>query len=131
MPGWDSFAPPTAAPAVEVAIARAAIEARRQENLEKRAGLQQQIAQKDAEAAENDATLAKLTPGLPMLQQKRDLYRALLNVAFTNKLAWLDSDRPTRPGAPGRRAAEPRRHHRRGARGVGAATGGGARGLCA
>ncbi len=90
--GLESFTPPANAPATEVAIARAAIEARRGENLEKRAGLQQQIAQKDAEAAENDATLAKLTASLPILQQKRDLYRALLNVAFTNKLAWLDAE---------------------------------------
>jgi len=90
--GLDSFTPPSGAPAIEVAIARAAIEARRLEHQEKLAGLQQQIAQKDAEAAENDATLAKLTSSLPILQQKRDLYRALMNVAFTNKLAWLDAE---------------------------------------
>jgi hemolysin D len=29
---------------------------------------------------------------LPLLQQKRDLYRSLLNVAFTNKMAWLDAE---------------------------------------
>jgi hemolysin D len=90
--GLASFTPPANVPATEIAITRAAIEARRQENLEKLAGLQQQIGQKDAEAAENDATLAKLTSSLPMLAQKRDLYRALLNVAFTNKMAWLDAE---------------------------------------
>lgn len=90
--GLDGFTPPAGAPATEVAIARAAIEARRQENLEKLAGLRQQIARKAAEAAENDATVAKLTGSLPMLRQKRDLYRALLNVAFTNKVAWLDAE---------------------------------------
>jgi hemolysin D len=90
--GLDGFAPPADASAAQVAIARSAIEARRQEILEKLGNLQQQIAQQDAEAAENDATLAKLTASLPMLQQKRDLYRALINVAFTNKLAWLDSE---------------------------------------
>jgi len=90
--GLDGFAPPADALATEVAIARASIAARRQEQAEKAAGLQQQIAQKDAEAAENDATLAKLAASLPILQQKRDLYRALLNVQFTNKLAWLDAE---------------------------------------
>jgi hemolysin D len=90
--GLDGFTPPAGAPATEVAIARASIEARRQQNREKLAGLQQQIAEKDAEATENDATLAKLTASLPMLRQKRDVYRALLNVAFTNKLAWLDAE---------------------------------------
>ena len=90
--GLASFAPPAGAPATEVALARAAIEARRREQMEKLADLQQQIAQKDAEAVENDATLAKLTASVPMLQQKRDLYRALINVAFTNKLAWLDAE---------------------------------------
>jgi hemolysin D len=90
--GLDGFAPSADAPAAEVAIARASIAARRQEQVEKIAGQQQQIAQKDAEAAENDATLAKLTASLPILQQKRDLDRALLNVQFTNKLAWLDAE---------------------------------------
>jgi hemolysin D len=90
--GLDGFVPPADAPATEVAIARASVAARRQEQTEKVAGLQQQIAQKDAEAAENDATLAKLTASVPILQQKRDLYRALLNVQFTNKLAWLDAE---------------------------------------
>jgi hemolysin D len=90
--GLDGFAPPVGAPPVEVAIERASIEARRLEHVEKLAGLQQQIAQKDAEAVENDATLAKLTASVPMLQQKRDVYRALLNVAFTNKIAWLDAE---------------------------------------
>ena len=90
--GLDGFAPPADAPLAEVAIARASIEARRDEQAAKVAGLQQQIAQKQAEAAENDATLAKLTASLPILQQKRDLYRALLNVAFTNKVAWLDAE---------------------------------------
>jgi hemolysin D len=90
--GLDGFAPPAEAPAVEVAIARASIAARRAEAAAKAAGLQQQIAQKDAEAAENDATLAKLTASLPILVQKRDLYRALLNVQFTNRVAWLDAE---------------------------------------
>ena len=90
--GLGGFMPPADAPAVEVAIARATIEARRQAQVEKVADLQQQIAQKDAEAAENDATLAKLAASLPILQQKRDLYRALLNVQFSNKLAWLDAE---------------------------------------
>jgi hypothetical protein len=46
----------------------------------------------DAETAGNVATVAKLAATLPLLQQKRDLYRSLLNVAFTSKVAWLDGE---------------------------------------
>jgi hemolysin D len=45
-----------------------------------------------AEARENDALVAKAVALLPILQQKRDLYRSLLNVAYTSKVAWLDAE---------------------------------------
>jgi len=92
--GFDPgrFAVPDGIPAAEVAIARAAIEARAREQVQKCLSLEQQIAQKDAETTENEAVVNKLAATLPLLQQKRDLYRSLLAVAFTSKVAWLDSE---------------------------------------
>jgi hemolysin D len=86
------FIVPDGIPAAEVAIARAAIEARAREQAQKCLSLEQQIAQKDAETTENEAIVSKLAATLPLLQQKRDLYRSLLAVAFTSKVAWLDSE---------------------------------------
>lgn len=88
----DRFVAPDGVPAAEIAIGRAAMEARAHEQAQKCQSLEQQIAQKDAEAAENEAMVGKLAASLPILQQKRDLYRSLLNVAFTSKVAWLDSE---------------------------------------
>ena len=86
------FAVPDGVPAAEVATARAAAEARAREQERKCANLEQQIAQKTAEAGENAALVAKAAALLPILRQKRDLYRSLLNVAFTSKVAWLDAE---------------------------------------
>jgi hemolysin D len=86
------FITPDGIPSAEVAVARAGIEARAREQAQKCQSLQQQIAQKMAEAAENAAMVDKLAASLPLLQQKRDLYRSLLNIAFTSKVAWLDAE---------------------------------------
>ncbi len=90
--GLASFVTPPEIPAAEVAVERAAMAARREELLAKVADLEQQIASKQAEAAQNDGTIAKLEASLPILQQKRDLYRALVSNAFSNHLAWLDAE---------------------------------------
>jgi hemolysin D len=92
--GFDStsFIAPEGIPAGEVAMTRASIEARAREQAQKCAALEQQIEQKTAEAAENDAMVGKLAASLPMLLQKRDIYRALLHDAFSSKVAWLDSE---------------------------------------
>ncbi|HVZ10410.1 HlyD family type I secretion periplasmic adaptor subunit, partial [Rhodopila sp.] len=90
--GPEGFVPPADVPAEEIAIERDAIAARAREQRQKGVSLRQQIAQKTAEVVENDATIAKLSAGLPILQQKRDLYRSLLDIAFTNKIAWLDAE---------------------------------------
>ena len=90
--GLAAFSPPPDAPARAVATERSTITARRAEYLAKLAGLEQQIASKEVEAAENRAMVAKLQAALPLLQQKRDLYRALLQVQFTKKAAWLEAE---------------------------------------
>jgi hemolysin D len=60
------------------------------EQAAKLAGLDQQIAQKQAEGDEAAAALAKSQASLPWLRQQAELRRALLNVQFSNKLAWLE-----------------------------------------
>jgi HlyD family type I secretion membrane fusion protein len=76
----------------------ARVVARRAEQLAKLASLEQQIAEKQAEAEENTATIAKLKASLPLLQQKRDLYRSLLNVQSVSRVAWLDAEQASVEG---------------------------------
>ena len=90
--GLATFVSPDGVPAMEVVTEQAEIAARRGEQMAKLAGLRQQIAGKQAEAEENDATIEKLAASLPFLKEKRDLYRALMNVQFTNRVAWLDAE---------------------------------------
>ena len=86
------FVAPNGVPAREVTTARAAIDARAREQQQKCQSLEQQITQKESETAENQAMIAKLGASLPLLQQKRDLYRAMLNNGFSSRVAWLDSE---------------------------------------
>jgi hemolysin D len=89
--GLGSFTAPEGAPAREVEMTLASIAARRGEQAGKLASLDQQIAQKRAELAENAATIAKLTESLPIIEQKETLRTQLLKVEFSNKLAYLDA----------------------------------------
>jgi hemolysin D len=88
----DRFAPPAGLPPAEIDIERAAIVARHAGQREKLADLAQQVLEKEAEAGENAASISRLQALLPIAQQKRDLYRSLLNVQFTNRTAWLDAE---------------------------------------
>ena len=90
--GLAGFSPPAGASAADIRNELASITARRDEQLGKIAGLTQQIASKQSALAENEANVGKLEAALPILQQKRDLHRALLNVQFSNRLAWLDAE---------------------------------------
>lgn len=86
------FVPPAEASEAEIEVARAGALARRAEQQAKLAALEQQIAQKQGEAAENAATLAKLRASLPLLQQKRNIFRAVQNVSGTSKVALLEAE---------------------------------------
>ena len=100
------FVAPDGIPPAEVAVARASIEARARKPAQKCQSLEQQIAQKTAEAAENQAMVGQLAASLPILLLKRDVYRSPLNVAFTNKIAWLDTDQLLRFAAQQAHGAE-------------------------
>ena len=87
-----SFVAPPGASADDVAEAKAAAAARRAEEMAKLAALDQQIAGKQAEEAENTATISKLKASLPWLEQKEHLREELLHNEFGNRLAWLDAE---------------------------------------
>lgn len=89
--GLASFAAPEGVPGIEMERTRAAIAARRAEQMAKLAMLERQIAGKQAELGENDATVDKLTASLPWLEQKAELRRQLLSIEFGNRLAYLDA----------------------------------------
>ena len=83
-------APPADASPIQLRATEAAMVAQDAEQAAKLAGLDQQIAQKQAEGDEAAAALAKSQASLPWLRQQAELRRALLNVQFSNKLAWLE-----------------------------------------
>lgn len=83
-------APPANASPTQLQATEAAMLAQAAEQAAKLAGLDQQIAQKQAEGDEAAAALAKSQASLPWLRQQAELRRELLNVQFSNKLAWLE-----------------------------------------
>lgn len=85
------FAPPEEAPPEQVARTRAAMieQASAQEN--KVAGVDQQIAEKMAEAEEIAATIDKLQASLPFLEEEADVRRKAMEIEFGNKIAHLDA----------------------------------------
>jgi hemolysin D len=86
-----SFVPPSEAPAAQVARTRATMieQASAQEN--KVAGLDQQIAQKKAEAEEIAATITKLQTSLPFVTEQADIREHAMAIEFGNRIAHLDA----------------------------------------
>lgn len=84
--------PPADAPAASLAVARLAMLAEASESRAKLDGIEQQIAQKEAEAAEVSATVDKLQATLPMVQGEADIRTKLKEMEFGNKLAWLEAE---------------------------------------
>jgi hemolysin D len=85
------FAPPEGAPAYEVARTRAAMTAQADQQAAKLASLDQQIAQKKAEADEIEAVVAKLQDGLPLLEETANIREKAKNLAWGNVIAHLDA----------------------------------------
>jgi hemolysin D len=83
---------PAGTPVLEGDVEKATMQARAQEQAEKVASLVQQIAAKQAEAAENTAGAARLRSSLPYLQQKRDMYRSLMRSQLASVPAWADAE---------------------------------------
>ena len=84
------IAPPGADPA-EVEEARASLRAKADERAAKLADLDQQMSEKQAEAAEVTAEIAKLNASLPMLTEKARLHQKLQDEGFGTSFANLDA----------------------------------------
>jgi len=84
--------PPAAASAVQMEATAAAMQAQFAEQAAKLSGLDQQIAEKQAEGDEATATLAKEQASLPWSELQAELRRQLKDMQFGNKLAWLEAE---------------------------------------
>jgi hemolysin D len=85
------FIAPSEAPPYEVLRTRAAMLAQAEQQAGKIHSLDQQIAQKAAEADEIAATIDKLEAGLPFIEETANVRQQLLKMEFGNRLAYLDA----------------------------------------
>ena len=88
--GAVGFTPPPGAPQYLVEQARSAMQAQVAEQAAKLASLEQQIAQKKAEAEEVAATVAKLQASLPWVEQEADVRKKAASNEFGNRIAYLE-----------------------------------------
>src|SRR5262249_18140944 len=89
--GAGAWGPGEAAPAYEVARTRAFMMAQAEQQDAKIASLEQQIAQKRAEAEENAAVIAKLKAGLPLIEETADVREKVMKMQFGNRIAHLEA----------------------------------------
>ena len=82
---------PPGADADDVGQMRAALHSQVEGQAARLRGLDDQIAQKRAEAAEVTATIAKLNAGLPLLAEKERLHRDLHDQGYGTTFSYLDS----------------------------------------
>ncbi|WP_426425317.1 HlyD family type I secretion periplasmic adaptor subunit [Bradyrhizobium genosp. A] len=85
------FTPPPGAPAYEVARTEATMAAQAEQQVAKIAALDQQIAQKDAEADSISAAIDKLEAGLPYLADTADIRKKAMQIEYGNRIAHLDA----------------------------------------
>jgi hemolysin D len=85
------FRPPAGAPAYEVARTRAAMMAQAEQQIAKIGALDQQIAQKIAEAHSIAAAIDKIEAGLPFLADTADIRQKAMNIEYGNRIAHLDA----------------------------------------
>lgn len=84
--------PPKEAGAGDLSLAKAAMLAQVAQQNAKLADLDQQIASKQAEAAQAQATIDKLQASLPMVAGQEEIRRDLKDREFGNKLAWYQAN---------------------------------------
>jgi len=89
--GPVGFDPPRDAPDRDVARSRAAMMAQASEQDAKLAALDQQIAQKAAEADETEAMIAKLQASLPLVEEEATVRRNAMNIQYGNRIAYLEA----------------------------------------
>jgi len=85
------FVVPDGADAAQLETTRRQMQEQAAEQAAKLAGLDKQIAQKQAEGRESSATIAKIDAMLPMLRGQRDIREQLLDNEFGSKYLYLQS----------------------------------------
>jgi hemolysin D len=85
------FESPPGTPSYEVTRTRAAMMAQAEQQIAKINALDQQIAQKRAEADGNAATIAKLSAALPLIEETAQVREKVMKMEFGNRLAHLDA----------------------------------------
>jgi hemolysin D len=85
------FVAPAGAPAYEVARTRAAMLAQAEQQAAKIVALDQQIAQKTAEADEIAAVIDKLKAGLPIIEETAVIREKVMKMEYGNRIAHLDA----------------------------------------
>lgn len=84
--------PPQDASASDLILAKAAMKADAAQQAAKLSDLDQQIAAKQSEAGEADATIEKLRASLPMVEGQEQIRRDLKDKEYGNKLAWYQAN---------------------------------------
>jgi hemolysin D len=83
--------PPAGASDVEIAKAKAAMTAQANEQEQKLASLDKQIAEKFAESETIAASIAKLQASLPMVRDEAEVREKAMKIEFGNKIAYLEA----------------------------------------
>jgi hemolysin D len=86
-----AFTPPADASAAEVNRTRDAMRAQQAAQNAKLAMIDRQIAQKNGEAEETDATIDKLEASLPLVQEEADVRRKARQLEYGNRIADLEA----------------------------------------
>ncbi|MDR3469085.1 MAG: HlyD family type I secretion periplasmic adaptor subunit [Xanthobacteraceae bacterium] len=85
------FTPPADSTEAEIARTRAGMAAQAEQQVAKIAALDQQIAQKAAEAESTAATIDKLEAGLPFITETADVREKAMKMEYGNRIAFLDA----------------------------------------
>jgi hemolysin D len=86
-----SFSPPAEATAAQVARTRSTMLEQASAEAAKLGSLDQQIAQKAAEAEEIAATIAKLEASLPFVTEQAEIREKAMSIEYGNRIAHLDA----------------------------------------
>jgi len=85
------LAPPPGASELDTSRTRAAMLAQASEQMAKLSSLDQQIAQKRAEAQSVTATIAKIDATLPLVEESASIRRKAMEIEYGNHIAYLDA----------------------------------------
>ena len=85
------FSPPSGAPDYQIMRTRAVMQSQADQQRAKVAAIDQQIAQKQAEADSLAATIEKLEAGLPLIEESAEVRRKAMRIEYGNRIAFLEA----------------------------------------